>query len=275
MSCGRWYTTNQTRQRRGGRVRERDLGVGEGMLERKGDKETNGRTSTCTLGTRFSVLGSSTATYGFQASGVENLQTVSPPLHYSASRKDLDVLHQAHTEPREETASNHRSISRTPNQPQYEFSHHPSRSNAHLLRPILTVFKLPDKLILSILSHISPDSWLTRNYSCSCIPYNRICNFHGQRGQSLRPLSMTCRLMRLRFLPLIWEYIALSRWNSGETLVFNLNVIANALHADKFVATSVKYFRAFLYSRLGTDSCPTKVHEGAFHTEYDRHPSVR
>ena len=105
MSCGRWCTTDQTRQRRGVRVREWDLGVGEGMLEREGNKETNSRTSTCTLGTRFSVLGSSTATYGFQASGVENIQTVSPPLHYSASWKDLDVLHQAHTEPREETAS--------------------------------------------------------------------------------------------------------------------------------------------------------------------------
>ena len=89
------------------------VGFGNGTWElvkecwREGNKETNGRTGTCTLGTRFSVLGSSTATYGFQASGVENIQTVSPPLHYSASRKDLDVLHQAHTKPREETTSNH------------------------------------------------------------------------------------------------------------------------------------------------------------------------
>ena len=107
MSCGRWCTTDQTRQRRGGRVRERDLGADEGMLERKINKETNGRTSTCALGARFGVLGSSTAAYGFQTNRMENIQTLSLPLHYSASRKDLNVLHQAHTEPREETAFNH------------------------------------------------------------------------------------------------------------------------------------------------------------------------
>ena len=42
ISCGRWSTTDQTRQRRGDLVRERDLGVGEGMLERKISEETNG-----------------------------------------------------------------------------------------------------------------------------------------------------------------------------------------------------------------------------------------
>ena len=54
----------------------------------------------------------------------------------------------------------------------------------------------------------------------------------------------------------------------------NLNAIANALHADKFVATSVKYFYAFLYPRLWTDSCPMKVHDGVFHVGYEGLPSV-
>ena len=55
----------------------------------------------------------------------------------------------------------------------------------------------------------------------------------------------------------------------------NLNAIANALHADKFVATSVKYFYAFLYPRLWTDSCPMKVHDGVFHSGYEHLPSFR
>ena len=137
--------------------------------------------------------------------------------------------------------------SRQSEKSQYEFSRHCFRSNPNLSHPILAVFELPDELILSILSHISPDPQHTRNYECFCIPYKRICNFHGQRAQSLRPLSMTCRAMRLRFLPWLWEYLALSWRSSEETLVSNLNTIANALHADKFVATSVKYFCVFIY----------------------------
>ena len=86
---------------------------------------------------------------------------------------------------------------------------------------------------------------------------------------------MTCRLMRLRFLSLVWESIALSRWSSDETLVSNLNALANTLRADKFAATSVKYFYAFLYSWFGTDSCPMKVHEGAFLMGYSLLLSVR
>ena len=62
---------------------------------------------------------------------------------------------------------------------------------------------------------------------------------------------MTCRAMRLRLLPWVWECIALS-WRSSEgTSAKNLNTIAYALHGDKFVATSVKYLNAFLITDLG------------------------
>ena len=148
------------------------------------------------------------------------------------------------------------SNSYTPNWPPYELPHDSFRSDANLFCPILAVFKLPDELIICILSQVSPDPQLTRHYPCFCIPYKRICNFHGQRAQSLRPLSMTCRAMRLRFLSWIWEYIALSWQGSEETFVSNLNTIANASHADKSVAASVKYFHVFLFPCLGLIRAP-------------------
>ena len=138
-----------------------------------------------------------------------------------------------------------------------------------------SVFELPDELILCILSQISPDPQLTRHYACFCIPYKRICNFHGQRTQSLRQLSMTCWAMRLRFLPWVWENIVLSWQSSEETFVNNLNTVANALHADKYVATSVKYFYTFPYPWLGTDPCLMKVHDGVFHVGFYHVLSVR
>ena len=59
--------------------------------------------------------------------------------HGSLPRKAPNVLYQARISPRWETAPNHRSssiqasrISRTPDQPQYELSHHFFRSNANL-----------------------------------------------------------------------------------------------------------------------------------------------
>ena len=55
----------------------------------------------------------------------------------------------------------------------------------------------------------------------------------------------------------------------------NLNIIRNALHADKSVATSMKYLYAFLYLYLWTDSCRMKVHDGVFHVGHEHLPSVR
>ena len=52
-------------------------------------------------------------------------------------------------------------------------------------------FGLPDELILSVLSHVSPDPWLTGHYARFCIPY---CGdsryYHKLRVKFLRPLSM-------------------------------------------------------------------------------------
>ena len=122
-----------------------------------------------------------------------------------------------------------------------------SSLNRILIYPVLIVFELPDELILSILSHISPDPQLTARYARFCIPYSAgISDCHNKRVEFLRPLSMTCRAMRLRFLPWVWERLELPpvhSWISiGEMLVRKLNVVVNALHTDVFLAASVKYF---------------------------------
>ena len=105
-----------------------------------------------------------------------------------------------------------------------------------------SVFKLPDELILSILSHISPDlratghcAWFRDSYDTGV--YDSDCN---QRKQILRRLSMTCRAMRLRFVPWVWEHLEVSsvHYRKSEAIA----VIADALHADAFLATSVRYF---------------------------------
>jgi len=57
----------------------------------------------------------------------------------------------------------------------------------------------------------------------------------------LRPLSMTCKAMRLRLLPWIWEHLEPS-WGDY------LNRITNAVRVDRSLASSVKYFWALLCS---------------------------
>ena len=60
----------------------------------------------------------------------------------------------------------------------------------------------------------------------------------------LRPLSMTCKAMRLRLLPWIWEHVEPS-WGDH---VGNLNRIVYASRVDRSVARSVKYSCALLRS---------------------------
>jgi len=82
------------------------------------------------------------------------------------------------------------------------------------------VLGLPDELILSILSHISPEPRLTGHYARFRVQYNMDINkYHQRRVEFLRPLSATCKAMRLRLLPWIWEHLELfipRFFNSGE-----------------------------------------------------------
>ena len=69
---------------------------------------------------------------------------------------------------------------------------------------------------------------------------------HQQRMQFLRPLSMTCKAMRSRFLPWVWERLELPPpWSPGTMVLSKkLTALANALHADISLATNVMYFCA-------------------------------
>ena len=120
-----------------------------------------------------------------------------------------------------------------------------------LIYPIFAVFELPDELMLLILSFISPGPWLTGHYSRFRAQYGiDISDCHRRRMEFLRPLSMTCRSMRLRLLPWIWERLEVSpqlAWGYDRGLleplglVRRLNAIGNILHANVFLATNVKY----------------------------------
>ena len=126
-------------------------------------------------------------------------------------------------------------------------------SNANIFDPVFTVFELPDELILSILSHVPPDPRFAGHYAWFRIRYGgEIDDYHQQRAQFLRPLSMTCWAMRLRLVPWVWERLELplpySLFVRREIPVFlrKLNAITNGLRADTLLATSVKYLFSLL-----------------------------
>ena len=108
-----------------------------------------------------------------------------------------------------------------------------------------TVFELPDELILSILSYVAPHMQYTSHWVRFRLLHDKICDDGKIRARFLRRLSATCRTMRLRLAPWLWEHFELSTrraWDeAGETAVRNLNAIANALSTDTSLATSVKY----------------------------------
>ena len=126
----------------------------------------------------------------------------------------------------------------------------PIVSSYEIYSPIPTVFELPDELILHILSYISPEPRLTGHYARFREQYRmQINDDHQERMCFLRPLSMTCRLMRLRLLPFMWNLIEPSRvcwYDCMKRFGWNLAVIVNALHADRSLAASVRYFCGLL-----------------------------
>ena len=128
-----------------------------------------------------------------------------------------------------------------------------SWSNPNLSRSIFSVFQLPDELILSILSHISPEPYLTGRYARYCVQYcMKINDDHQQRMRILRRLSMTCKAMRLRLLPWTWDLIQPPRcepsYLGGRCWVsWNFAITTSwVAFTDKSLATRVKYFCALL-----------------------------
>ena len=84
------------------------------------------------------------------------------------------------------------------------------------------------------------------------MPYSAgMSNCYDQRVEFLRPLSMTCRAMRLRLLPWVWERLEIPQrlvTASKKLIAQRLSTILDGPRTGAFLATNVKY----LYSLL----CP-------------------
>ena len=89
------------------------------------------------------------------------------------------------------------------------------------------------------------------------MPYATVLrDCHDQRAQFLRPLSMTCRAMRLRLLPWVWGRLEITPQLHKillEQPVQELRTILNGPHTDRSLAHSVKYFSPLSFSRIGTN----------------------
>jgi len=110
--------------------------------------------------------------------------------------------------------------------------------------PILAVFELSDELILSIISHVSPEPQFTGHYGQLRLQYGMVIDDHHQRRvRFLLPLSMTCRAMRIRLRSWIWERLECPEGDTGseQDIPRKLNTIMKALSADASLATSVRY----------------------------------
>ena len=119
---------------------------------------------------------------------------------------------------------------------------------------IFTVFEFPDELILSVLSHISPNFGQYARLHFQWHITDSVYCYRQQRA-FLLSLGMTCRAMCLRLLPWIWERVEL---HSGNW-VRRPNAIVGALHADPYLGMSVKYFHPSICPWVGADLYPLKV----------------
>ena len=151
-----------------------------------------------------------------------------------------------------------------------------SSSDQILMSPhrTLTVFKFPDELILSVLSHVSTDPGLTCQYARFRFQYNMdASDYHRRRVAFLLPLSMTCRAMRLRLLSWIWERTEafLGGW---ESLVRRHKTIVGALRADPGLGMSVKYFCPRIYPWVCTDLRSLEVPDDAVSIDQAHDPLV-
>jgi hypothetical protein len=122
--------------------------------------------------------------------------------------------------------------------------------------PTFTVFKFPEELILSVLDCVSPHPGPTVHYAWFRYQYN---TYHRERVRFLLPLSMTCRAMRLRLLPWIWECVKVICRSDTEDFRRRPMVIMGTLCADPYLGTSVKYFHLLLCPWVRADLRPPKV----------------
>ena len=131
------------------------------------------------------------------------------------------------------------------------------QSNTNTPSSIFTVFQLPDELILFILSYICPEPRPTGSYARFCVQYcMEINNDHQRRTEFLQSLSMTCRTMRSRLLPWIWDLIQPSRRFGAYLVLWNFAATTRAVHVDKSLATFVRYFGTLLNPCSGANVYP-------------------
>ena len=123
------------------------------------------------------------------------------------------------------------------------------------------VSELPNELILSVLSYVSPDPMQTGRRERFRFPYYMRANdYHQQRVEFLLPLSMTCRAVRLRLLPWIWQRIevfSLDR-KRQEDRMRRPKTIMSALRTDPGLAMNVKYLHPFIRPGSGLICVPQR-----------------
>ena len=121
------------------------------------------------------------------------------------------------------------------------------------------VFGFSDELILSILSHVSPDPRRYARFHFQHVMDTR--DYHRRRMAFLLPLSKTCRAMRLRLLPWVWERVEVlpGGWTGVEDPIRRPTGIAGALRADPYLSMSVRYVHPFFVPGSAVYLCPLKI----------------
>ena len=113
----------------------------------------------------------------------------------------------------------------------------------NLTSPIAVV-SLPDELILSILSHVSPDPQHSDHFTRFRVQYDmRVNEYHRERTRFLKALSMTCKVMRLRLIPWIWERLEVfsRQYLYGEPVQMRrFKSLLNTLKGDVCLAIAVR-----------------------------------
>lgn len=126
-------------------------------------------------------------------------------------------------------------LTRAQNQPQ-------SRTPATQSSPI---FKLPDELIISLPSYTSPAPRHSDHIARFRVQYDMtIDNRHQEWMKLLRTLSMTCKKMRFRLIPWIWERLELFPQHHCASESENIRytgMVFDIVKGDEYLAPAVKF----------------------------------
>lgn len=110
-----------------------------------------------------------------------------------------------------------------------------------------SVFQLPDELFLEVFTHFPVLKWSDLYYRYNHAWYTPIPDVYGERIQALVALSATCRAMRYRFLPEVWErsITCLRRWRRSEQIPSRLYLQCQTLLNNRSLASYVKLVSLF------------------------------